>query len=380
MLRFPRGFDLGALIAPVGLEAFRAEHWDRAPLRLSRRAPDFYANLLTLDDVDRMVAHAPVGLSFADARAGKGRGWLVEEGGTHPAVDALLARAAGGATLILDGADARLANLGLMCRLLAAQTGFGWHCNLYATPPGGQGFAAHVDDTGVFVLQVFGEKSWTWGGRQERRPVRGEGGGEAPLDWAQGGGGTVLKAGDLLYLPRGWAHAAEAGATGALHVTLTVTEYSWADLSGSAVPQDSPLRDLLPFGFHRDEAGLVDGLAARGIQDAQTRVAAFLDKVAGRFRPDLTGRLGAVLAPSGVTLETRLVARDDVLWRLSFQGEAVHLICGPIRLAFPACGAPAAQAALSWGGLVADLPGDLSDAERLALSASLLAHGLVHRG
>ena len=370
--------DLCALIED---RTFIEDHWDRAPLFQAGQAERF-EELITVADVDHAVATGLLNISYSDARKGEGRTYLTE-GATppRPATDAYLARLSGGATLILDGAERQVPGLGTLCRRLMARTGHPWHCNLYVTPPGGQGFAGHVDDTGVFILQIFGAKHWRYGHAQVSRPVRGGEHSAAPEGWEADAQEATLTAGDLLYLPRGVAHAASTSAEGSLHVTLTISEVSWAQAAGAgAGTPDDPLRQLLPLGFHHDEAALAEGLGLRGIEEVEAKASDFLDRLAGRFRPDFSGRLSAALHPQAVNDQTALAPVPDLWWRLSPRGETVQLICGPIRLDLPTRAAEAVRAALEQPVKVAGLPGALSDPERIALAKCLLEHGLALRG
>ena len=369
--------DLHALIVD---RTFQRDHWDAAPLYQTGEA-DRFAALVSVTEVDHAVASGLLNISYTDARKGESRTYLTEgDSPPRPATDAYLARLSGGATLILDAAERQLPGLGALCRRLMARTGHPWHCNLYVTPLGGQGFAGHVDDSGVFILQIFGSKHWRYGRTQVCRPVRGEDHPVAPEGWEADAQEATLTAGDLLYLPRGIPHAASTSDEGSLHVTLTVSEVSWAQLAGveAGAPVD-PLRDVLPMGFHRDEAALMEGLARHGIDDATKKARDFLDRLAGRFRPDFTGRLSAALQPVSVTLETPLTPCPDLSWRLSPQGDAVQLICGPIRLDLPPRAAEAVRAALQRPMTVSGLPGELTNPERVALAKCLVEHGLVAR-
>eukprot|EP00892_Ulva_mutabilis_P012077 jgi/Ulvmu1/9241/UM005_0341.1 len=106
-------------------------------------------------------------------------------------------------------------------------------CNAYLTPPSSQGFAPHFDDVDVYVLQAEGRKRWRVYAplpghalpRYSSRDFVESEVGACMLD-------VVLAPGDLLYLPRGTIHQAEAlpGAA-SLHLTVSADyRRSWADL------------------------------------------------------------------------------------------------------------------------------------------------------
>src|SRR5689334_4794111 len=43
------------LISPVSKEVFFNEYWDKQPLVVNRRRPDYFSGLLSLDEVDRVL-------------------------------------------------------------------------------------------------------------------------------------------------------------------------------------------------------------------------------------------------------------------------------------------------------------------------------------
>lgn len=105
--------------------------------------------------------------------------------------------------------------------------------NLYLTPPSSTGFPPHFDTTDVFILQCVGAKSWTVFEQyadQQSLPLM-----ETPWEPAryqpQGAGQSlVLNAGDVLYLPRGAMHAAACLRQSSLHLTISLTPLTVADV------------------------------------------------------------------------------------------------------------------------------------------------------
>ncbi|CAM9167631.1 unnamed protein product [Chrysoparadoxa australica] len=103
-----------------------------------------------------------------------------------------------------------------------------WGCmvgsNAYLTPAGHQGFAPHWDDVEAFILQVEGKKHWkVYAPRDEREALPRQ----SSPNLSQNDVGeplieATLEPGDMLYLPRGWIHQAEAvGKKASLHVTVS---------------------------------------------------------------------------------------------------------------------------------------------------------------
>ncbi|GFH08325.1 JmjC domain-containing protein [Haematococcus lacustris] len=114
-----------------------------------------------------------------------------------------------------------------------AQLGCLVGCNAYLTPPGTQGLAPHHDDVELWVCQTEGTKRWRvyapLGGyplpSQSSRNLRQEELGELLLD-------ITMKVGDVLYLPRGTVHQAEAQEQGSAHLTIsTYQNWNWGALA-----------------------------------------------------------------------------------------------------------------------------------------------------
>ncbi|KAK9810193.1 hypothetical protein WJX72_006485 [[Myrmecia] bisecta] len=114
-------------------------------------------------------------------------------------------------------------------------------CNAYLTPPGSQGFAPHCDDIDAMVLQVEGAKRWRCYAPRSPDEVLPRFSspdfdqdeiGEPVLD-------VVLRPGDLLYMPRGTIHQAEAlEGEHSLHLTVSANQRrTWADLFEAALPR-----------------------------------------------------------------------------------------------------------------------------------------------
>jgi ribosomal protein L16 Arg81 hydroxylase len=91
--------------------------------------------------------------------------------------------------------------------------------NLHAALARSRGFATHWDGHDVFVIQVAGKKSWRLFGFTELAPlaVAPDQKGEPPKSIVRE---VVLDAGDMLYVPRGYWHAAEALEDVSLHLTF----------------------------------------------------------------------------------------------------------------------------------------------------------------
>ena len=80
--------------------------------------------------------------------------------------------------------------------------------NLYVTPPNSQGLSCHYDDHCVFVCQLFGVKKWTVSSQPVVQLPRLYDSLKSPQDSTMERRQILLREGDVLYLPRGFAHEA----------------------------------------------------------------------------------------------------------------------------------------------------------------------------
>ncbi|GAA2139446.1 hypothetical protein GCM10009760_21750 [Kitasatospora kazusensis] len=152
---------------------------------------------------------------------------------------------------------------------------------LFYSQPGRKG-PVHRDDGDILVIQLSGAKHWqVYGGPTEPswQPLREPEPGPVVLD-------TVVSAGEVLYVPNGYAHAAEAAGPGpSLHITVALREAGAGHLRGE-------LQSLLAAGL---------ALPARPLDDADlTRTAADL---LDHFRAQL-----ASAAPESLVASARLHA------------------------------------------------------------------------
>lgn len=173
-------------------------------------------------------------------------------------VDAGLVREflADGATVLLPQLDEWYRPVAKLADALSARTRRRVSAFQFYTPPGQQGLAIHRDDTDVILLQTAGSKRWTvYAGPTD--------GGWAPGPVAEPGDPvfeTELSAGEILYIPRGFAHAGIGGDTFSAHLSFAIAQIGSAELRhalGRLIGEVAP--DLPPRPL--DEPLLVDTAA-----------------------------------------------------------------------------------------------------------------------
>jgi Cupin superfamily protein len=277
-----------------------------------------------------------------------------------------------GATLVLQGLHLTWPPLAEFCRGLEEELGHPAQANAYFTPRDAQGLPVHHDTHDVFSLQVAGEKRWLVYEPALELPLK-----EQRYMPEMGDPGdpvhdVTLRAGDTLYLPRGWLHQAMTSSTDSLHITVGVNVRTWLDAFKAALAECG---DELPFrrSPEGDADDLLDMLRERLDPDDVARRAR--RSLVRTRRPILGGQLTQLRRVEGLTLETAVERRPTVLFdldgrTLSFEGKEIR---------FPAAAAEALEfvAGADEEFTARDLPDDLDDATRLVFVRRLVREGFL---
>lgn len=133
-----------------------------------------------------------------------------------------------GASLVLNDIGTLTPELTKMLHTLQTLFGARVQTNLYASMQGVQAFASHFDLHDVFVFQAEGEKEWRIYAHRVDAPINHPAFNLLTQEHHEQTKGPLLKqltlkAGDFLYLPRGFYHDALASKGPSLHVTFGVT-------------------------------------------------------------------------------------------------------------------------------------------------------------
>jgi ribosomal protein L16 Arg81 hydroxylase len=244
------------LISPVGLDEFLGEYWERKPLRINRKSSDYFAGLLSLRDVDEILARSvprPEQIRVVK----NGRALSVQELGQiegRADLEAVFSQYRSGSTLVLELLHERWTPLWHLCDSVSRSLCVRPQVNVYLTPADAQGFNAHYDTHDVFILQLEGSKKWRLApSAQVALPLQSQWGIQSGEDSDGEMEEFVLSQGDILYIPRGFVHDAASEDSISLHATLGVHSISWANLIKQAVDSivsdDVRFRESLPAGF-----------------------------------------------------------------------------------------------------------------------------------
>ena len=270
---------MASLAGADALTGFLADALGRGPFR--RRLPESMAPaLFGWPQLNAVLAQHRLGpprlkLEKDGGDAGKGVFRERRNGRGQPIHDLdlprLYERLREGATLILDAVNEFGGPLQDLCVGLANEFSAASQANLYACWGSSQGFDVHWDDHDVFVIQLDGAKRWMLYGSTRPAPLRRDLGEDHPKP-AEPLEEIVLEAGDMLYMPRGYWHAAVGIGRPSLHLTVGLTRKTGHDLLGWLADQAlaaDVVRADLPLEADDEALGLhVAKVLAAAIADA----------------------------------------------------------------------------------------------------------------
>lgn len=373
------------LLRPVTTAEFFAEYWERRPL-LVRGERGRFSGVFSSKDLGR-VLHYMRPLPPDDMKLVKGvhhysLNWINFDG--SPRLDAVRGAWREGYTVIINALEKRWEPVAQLTASLHEQLHHPVDANLYYSPPQTNTSAPHFDVMDVFILQIEGSKVWDVHEPAFRLPMFGEKTGVPsdrvpPLVMSE-----ELREGDVLYLPRGQVHNPRTTSDASLHLTVGVNVTTWIDLLSAAVSaarNDIRFRSALPPAFLDGPPGMREqfrGLLEElpNIIDVDGALGRLADKLLvesppppGDEHPEAEGELSA---------DTILARRSGVICRaVEGPGYAAMLysggkIAGPEKIG-PALSFISRNRTFS----IRDLPGHLSEQEKLVLARRLMRGGLL---
>ncbi|MGW9041262.1 cupin domain-containing protein [Streptomyces lydicus] len=298
--------DTSAVVARLGGDSFLAEAFGRT-YRLVRGDAGTVSDLLTWDDLNWILGRNR--MEVPRLRLSKDGEMVPQDAYTHPFVTrrstvwhrlhpaAFHEQIDQGATLVIDAIDELHPGVQRLACDLESWLRTQVQVNLYASWSAREGFGTHWDDHDVVVVQLDGSKRWKLYGPTRLAPMHRDV--ETPDEPPEEPTAEfVLKAGDMLYLPRGWWHNVSASeGEPSLHLTCGLTTMTGADLiiwlSEILRSDDVVRRDLPRFGTAQEKQDFVDAL--RELVTKEMDSGSLVDRYAShhdaaeriRFRPSL---------------------------------------------------------------------------------------------
>ncbi|HSJ44970.1 MAG TPA: cupin domain-containing protein [Euzebyales bacterium] len=387
----------GALARCVGdVGRFVAHAWGRQPSLHARTGDDTFADLLSIDDVDRILtATSPRRPAIRVVRGGREvpagaytrAGTLGSRTLTDlPDIERLLGLFDDGATIVLQGLQRTWPPVGRLCRGIESYLTHPVQANAYLTPPSSQGLNVHHDTHDVFALQTYGRKRWVTYAPLIEQPLPGQRWRVEPETLGDPEIDTELVPGDCLYVPRGTLHAAATTGDASLHLTLGVRVVTWHDVARRLVERTrdvAAFREALPVGFARRPEELRAEVSGRLKQLVDLIADADADAVAECEAQRLWA--GLLARPEGalrmrlddLDVDALIAPRDDLPFRITVTGDRLRVRRGATELEMPAWVEPAVRAVLTAPVRLDALPGGLDPDSARVLVGRLVREGMV---
>jgi hypothetical protein len=368
-------WTLAAVLAPVSVQDFSADYWGKRHLHVARREPDFYRDLVSLEEIERYMAGDDWFERNFIRVVGPGRGPDLPP----PSMARLHERLLFGRAVMLRRMERFLdpasPTLSLVRDMEAVLQQPKASVSCYIAPEDASNLGPHEDETEIFTLQISGQKKWK---------LYPEGPGSPPSE-------LVLEPGDLLYHPRGLLHDVSTMGGFSFSLTLVFETIKWDALLSTLVRRlasTAAFREALPAGC------LLTGGNTAALRPAFDRCMEALraemslitpEWIAGELASDLVFRMTCqpiptmrtVLALDRVGLGTSVVRRD-VPHHVLVREDAVTLVVPGNRRRFartferPLRETLAAPSSFRVGEI-----GLLSDADKIDLVKQLLSDGLL---
>ena len=383
---------ISKLLAPLPLPTFLEAYWEKQPLHLQRHAPDHYAGLFGLEEVEQyLFTVKPRGNELR--LVARGRPDIVfhehEEAPPREVYEAFRA----GYTLNLNGVHRRWPPVHALVDAVQRRLRCYANGNAYVTGPASQGFDTHHDGHDVFVLQTRGRKRWRLYAVREELPLEGRATSPGADGWGEPVREVELSEGDLLYLPRGVPHSATTDDCCSVHLSIGIRpllmETVLSELVHTVVREHAHWRRAVaPAGTRaaRHAPSLQD-LAARLSEDLSTGgpLEPLLESLEEKLlRPDETvgmgpgGYLRSLERLEAFDLDSELECRPGHASTLTRRDEEVVLSFTGGALVAPAFCEPALRYVLEQSRFrIGGLPETLTGEARVTLCRRLVREGLL---
>jgi bifunctional lysine-specific demethylase and histidyl-hydroxylase NO66 len=217
--------SLGWLLAPLKVETFLTEIWGQSHYHVSRCSPDYFDTLFGgTASVDQLLGLFRPDLSLVRLVRENDRKEPYHYRRSDGSLDvpAIGHDFADGYTIVLESIHRYVRAIASLLHAIEVELNFATQVNAYFTPPESQGFVPHYDEHDVLILQLQGSKIWhLYEGIDvaPRAALRHE---PVAADELPSPTDVHLEVGDVLYLPGGHVHAAEATSEVSVHLTVGV--------------------------------------------------------------------------------------------------------------------------------------------------------------
>ena len=210
---------------PLTVETFLDEVWGTNHYHLKRNCPGYFDGLLDSSaPVEELLALFRPDLSLIRAVRENDKkdsyAYRLADGSLD--VAGVRSDFADGYTFVLDSIERYVRPIASLSHSIEVELNFGTQVNAYVTPPESQGFVAHSDEHDVLILQIRGSKIWHLYTGVDVPPHEMRRGEHVDMAALPPPTDVCMEVGDVLYVPRGRVHAAEATSEPSVHLTVGI--------------------------------------------------------------------------------------------------------------------------------------------------------------
>jgi ribosomal protein L16 Arg81 hydroxylase len=349
--------DFCGLIDPIDLENFKKKYWENQVLHIQRENPDFFNKLFSIKDLDHLLEYTrPRGNSIRVVKNQQPMNPTVYENKDGSLnLNQLYVAYADGYTIVVNEIQRFCDPIKELVESVRQFLGHHVVANLYLTPENEKALSPHYDTHDVFALQISGEKHWIlYDDTYYKTPLMHSFQPIFQRETLTGAKEITMKAGDVLYMPRGVPHEAYTTDQSSMHITLGVHSTQWLDFISKAVlnlgQKHIELRKALPIGYLNSEE---KELFSQDIENnfmnilrkifERDNIKGALDILSEEFRnqeqPKPDGHFSSLDKLNHVDLNTKVIKREGLKSkvinhvtgaRILFQGNTIK---GPSQIA-----------------------------------------------
>ncbi len=384
-------------ISPISKADFTNKYWEKQLLHIERNNDSFYESLFSIKDFDTVLEYGKPKGGYL--RVVKNQEPLLptkyenHDGSLN--LNQLYAAYTDGYTLVVNEIHKFWGPINEFVQNIRQTLNHNVKANAYLTPANHKALSPHFDTHDVIVLQISGKKHWNFYDDTNFKtpllnsfqPVFQEG-------QLSGKKEVTVKAGDLMYIPRGLPHEAYTTDESSLHLTIGVYPTQYVDLFSKAIQslsqKEIDFRKALPIGFlnfnEEERVNFINDLTEK-FKEKLNEVfesnllnhSLFLinDEFRNSMPPKSDGHFAELDKIPHITLESKLSKRENMSTKVLQNGNFSRIMFPGNVIKGPAQIASVFQfIAESETFEVQDIP-KVNDANKLKLAKRLIRGGLL---
>jgi ribosomal protein L16 Arg81 hydroxylase len=391
--------DFSDLLTPIEESYFFSEYWEKKLLVIQGRCEEYYDELLTINDIDHILTstwlRSPSLRLVKDGREmnlasyTKSFNWGMKTFRDVIDVPQVISAYLQGVTIVLEALHQYWKPLALFCDALTKKINLRFQSNVYVTPPKAKGLSPHYDSHDVFILQIFGSKCWKFYEPTIQLPNK-----RFRFNKEKSEIGNLIKEvkiqrGDLVYIPRGYAHEALATKDSSIHITVGINSYEWIELFKTAIDEleNAPeFRKSLPPKFLGTERLSPNDkeylnillMKFNDLVVSEDLIEKVQDKFLATQSPTFDRYFLAVTNLDNINTQTSIKVRENLTYRIKNNHDRITLYFADKKITFPAYVLTALQFICNKVQLsISEIPDVLDESGKIVLVKVLVKEGFI---